>query len=146
MQKTVFKAISMLIVLAGFFVTSALAQEIYTPQRGDPLRKQLLDTIRPRVQMEMRCKVKFVVNMMNVRGKWAFLAVTPQKTNGRKINIRKTMFASRADMMDGLTNYSLLERANGRWSEVRYVVGPTEVAYDIWPTEYGVPRRLMGLN
>ena len=133
---------ALVFALIAFSVPS-LAGSVYTPQRGDPLRKELLDTIRPRVQSDLNQRVLFVVETMNVEGNWAFLAVTPQRPNGQKIDIYSTHYAENADLMDGLTNYSLLKFANGRWNEITFVVGPTDVAYEPWPAQYGFSRELI---
>ncbi len=134
----------LVIVIMG--AIPAVGGEVYTPQRGDPLRKEVLDTIRPRVEAEMRTKVQFVVETMNLQEDWAFVVVTPQHLNGAPIDIAKTRFAEDADFMDGLTNYSLLKLVNNRWHEVTHVTGPTDVAFIVWPKEFGCPKAVLGLQ
>ena len=141
----------MIQILRGFAVFFALslvaipsfAGSIYSPPRGDPLRKELLDTIRPRVEADLGRQVLFVVSFINVEGNWAFLAVTPVNRDGSKIDVSTTHYAKDADFMDGLTNYAALKYANGRWNEIDWVVGPTDVAYEPWPQKYGFSRALI---
>ena len=120
------------------------AGSLYSPKRGDPLRKQLLDTIRTRVESDVRQRVLFVVTTINVLGNWAYLAVDPVDLKGKPIDIKTTKYADDADMMDGLTTYSLLKYKNGRWSEVSFFTGPTDVSQLAWIDEYGISKTLLG--
>ena len=138
----IFRGFAILIALTLVAIPS-FAGSIYSPPRGDPLRKELLDTIRPRVEADLGRRVLFVVDFINVDGNWAFLAVTPVNRDGSKIDIYSTRYAKDADFMDGLANYSVLKYANGRWNEIEWVVGPTDVAYEPWPEKYGFSRELI---
>lgn len=137
-------ATALLIAAAALTSLPASAGNVFTPERGTFLRKQLLDIVRPRIQADLNTRVQFVVSTMKVGGGCAFLAITPQHTNGRPIDINKTRYAADADMMDGLITYSLLKNTSGRWREVAYVTGPTDVAYEPWPAKYGCPRAVFG--
>ncbi len=128
----------------GVLSTVARAGNLFSPKRGDPLRKELLDTIRARVESDVRQKVQFVVATINVLDNWAYLAVDPVDLKGNRIDIRKTKFAADADMMDGLTTYSLLRYKNGRWNEISFFTGPTDVSQLAWIDEYGISKKLMG--
>lgn len=134
----------LVVLAAGLAVQPAIAGDIFTPERGTLLRKQLLDIVRPRIQADLNTRVQFVVSTMKVGSGCAFLAITPQHTNGRPIDIKKTRYAADAEMMDGLITYSLLKNTNGRWREVAYVTGPTDVAYEPWPAQFGCPRAVFG--
>ena len=46
--------------------------------------------------------------------------------------------------MDGLTIYALLRKTGNGWSVLAYVIGPTDLAYEPWPEEYGAPRSIFG--
>jgi len=132
-------------VCVGVFASPfARAGSIISPKRGSPLRKQLLDTIRTRVESDVRQPVLFVVTSMNVMGNWAYLAVDPVDLKGRPINIKTTKYANDAEMMDGLTTYSLLKYKNGRWNEISFFTGPTDVSQLIWIDQYGISKKLMG--
>ncbi len=128
----------------GVLSTVVMAGSLFSPKRGDPLRKELLDTIRARVESDVRQKVKFVVSIINVMGEWAYLAVDPVSMSGKAIDIRKTKYADDADMMDGLTTYSLLRYKNGRWNEISFFTGPTDVSQLAWIDDYGISKKLMG--
>ncbi len=136
--------------LTCFFLSIILATpvvaEVIQPARDNPLRKMLLDMIRPRVETELRTKVQFIVEKMRVEDDCAFLIVTPRKENGRKIDIENTIFRNAGDQMDGLTIYSLLKLRNGHWYEFVNATGPTDVVFETWPERYLCSRGIFQLN
>lgn len=121
-------------------VTPASASSVYTPGRGDPDRKAILNAIRPRIEKEMRGPVEFVVRVLNVLDEWAFAVLDPQRPGGRQINPADTVHAQDWEFMDGLRVYALVRWSGGRWQLVESVTGPTDVAYDPWPEVFGAPR------
>lgn len=120
------------------------AASVYTPGRGDPERKAILDAVRPRIEAEMRGPVEFVVRVLNVMNGWAFAVLDPQRPGGRPINPADTVHAADAEYMDGLTVYALVRKSGSRWGLIDSVTGPTDVAYDPWPDDYGAPRAIFG--
>lgn len=134
-------------VLCGIgaaITTPVLAGSVYTPGRGDPDRKAILNAVRPRIEDETNGPVEFVVRVLNVLDNWAFAVLDPQRPGGRPIRIQDTVYADDAEFMDGLTVYALIQRRNGRWRLVESVTGPTDVAYEPWPDWYGAPRAIFG--
>lgn len=122
------------------------AQTFREPPKGSPERAAILDALRPAVEAEMRGSVEFVVTTMRVSPGWAFVQVEPQRPGGGAIDPERTGFRGESDMMDGLTVFALLTFQLGRWNLVDHVVGPTDVAYAIWPDRYGVPPALVGME
>ena len=112
---------------------------------GDPLRRQLLDTLRPAIQRDLGGQaVQFMVDRLRVQGDWAFYAGSIQQPNGRPIDFSRTRYASEIEegFFDGPGTYALLRRNGGSWRVVTFVVGPTDVAYLAWPDEYRAPAAL----
>jgi len=112
---------------------------------GDPLRRPLLDTLRPAIQRDLGGQaVQFMVDRLRVQGDWAFYAGSIQQPNGRPIDFGKTRYASALEngVFDGPGTYALLRRNGGRWRVVTFVIGPTDVAYLAWPDEYRAPAAL----
>lgn len=111
---------------------------------GDPLRRLLLDAIRPGIQAEIGQPVQFVVDTLRTRGDWAFYAGRIQQPNGRPIDFARTPYAERLKqgVFDGPGTYAVLHRVSGRWQLVDFVVGPTDVAYLDWPEAHGAPTAL----
>jgi hypothetical protein len=111
---------------------------------GDPLRRTLLNTLRPSIEDELNQPVQFMVDRLRVQGDWAFYAGSVQQPNGRPIDFSKTRYASALEngVFDGPGTFALLRRTAGVWRVVTFVVGPTDVAYLAWPDEHGAPMRL----
>ncbi len=130
--------------IGAMLVTPSWAGKMYTPGRGDPNRKAILNAIRPRIEAEMRGPVEFVVRTLNVLDGWAFAVLDPQRPGGRPIDVYGTVHAQDADFMDGLTVYALVKWSGGGWGLIDSVTGPTDVAYDPWPDLYGAPRAIFG--
>lgn len=115
--------------------------------RSDPLRRTLLDVLRPAMERDLGQKLIFVVNVLRVEADWAFADVAPRTPAGAPIDFRRTRHAERMreGMLDGDTIYALLRRRDARWRVVAYVVGPTDVAWAGWHEEFGAPRSLFRL-
>jgi len=111
---------------------------------GDPLRRTLLNTLRPSIEDELNQPVQFMVDRLRVQGDWAFYAGSVQRPDGRPIDFSKTRYASALEngVFDGPGTFALLRRSAGAWRVVTFVVGPTDVAYLAWPDEHGAPMRL----
>jgi len=125
------------------FIFQAECGPLVQPASGSAERKAILDSIRPRAQADLGGAVEFVVKEMRVQDGFCFTRLEPQRPGGGKIAKSETVFA-REEFMDGLTIFALLSKGRGGWSVLAYVVGPTDVAYQPWPEEYGAPRSIFG--
>ena len=113
--------------LVLFVSTPSIGQEktVIKPEVSSTLYKQLLSAIRPRVEFELKTKVKFKVHKMNVDGNWAYLEVVPLRMNGQYVDYSKTKFKNAdLDLTDLqqkalLINYSMLKKVEHRWYEIR---------------------------
>lgn len=111
---------------------------------GDPLRRTLLNTLRPSIEDELDQPVQFMVDRLKIQGDWAFYAGSVQRPDGRPIDFARTGFAEALaeGMFDGPGTYGLMRRVGGRWTVTVFVIGPTDVAYMGWHDEYGAPASL----
>ena len=133
----------------AFLVTmmsAALAGELHEPAKGSAERKAILDAIRPAIEAQMRTTVEFQINVMLSDGDWAFISANPQHPGGGEIDMEKTAFAGKFDMMDGLTTYALVRYVDGRWNHIDDIIGPTDVAYMSWLELYQVPKAVIGME
>lgn len=135
-------AMAFLVVTA----TSSFAAEIHEPAKGSAERKAILDAIRPAIEAQMRGPVEFRINVMPSDGEWAFVGANPQRPGGGEINPETTAFAGQSDTMDGLATYALVRFADGRWTHIDDVVGPTDIAYMSWFEQYRVPKAVIGME
>jgi hypothetical protein len=111
---------------------------------GDPLRRPLLDALRPAIQDDLGQPVQFMVDRLKVQGDWAFYAGSVQRPDGRAIDFARTRYAAEIEegFFDGPTTYALLRRNGQGWRVVTFVIGPTDVAYMGWTEEHGAPASL----
>jgi hypothetical protein len=123
------------------FAHEAAAQ--MTPPRGSALRAELMDALRPTVSAEIGGPIEFVVTDLRVMPPWAYAYVRPQRPGGAPIDWSRTKF--RADMAQGTMSdgvMALLQHDGAGWRIIEYVIGPSDVAWDGWRQERGLPRRL----
>lgn len=115
---------------------------------ADPLRKALLDALRPTVEKDLGQPVQFVVTTLRMQDNWVFAVVTPQTKAGGRIDYMKTHHAERIreGAFDGGYVQALLRNDGGRWTVKDFAVGPTDVYYAGWPDEFGAPYALFGLK
>ena len=113
-----------------------------------PLRKPLLDALRPRIEADLKQKVIFRVRKLRVLGDFAFVVCEPRTPADKPIDFKKTRYKSEIDqgVFDGATTYSLLKKHLGKWKAVEHVIGPTDVAWSNWTgPPHHVPKVLLDL-
>jgi hypothetical protein len=124
--------------------TEWAAPRIVKPPRGSALRAQLLDAARPVFRRETGGPVEFVVVRLNVMGDWAFGEVRLQRPSGQPIDWSATRYADdfEAGMFDPAASDFLLRRTSDGWKVVEFATGPTDVVWDGWRHDYGLPLAL----
>lgn len=132
--------LALLIALMG---AVARAETPYEPARGSTERKQILNAVRPLVEVRFAFPVEFVVDWMRSADGWAFVSLNPQRPGGTAIDLRSTLYADQMDYMDGAQTYALLRFAYERWNVVDYAVGPTDVFWQGDPLYRQVPATLL---
>ena len=123
--------------------TGALAQGAYEPARGTAERAELMNTIRPLIEVRVGPPVEFVIDRLRVSAGWAFAVVAPQRPGGGAIDMAGTVYREQVDYMDGLQTYVLMHQAYGRWNVVDFAVGPTDAFWDGDPLYSQVPHGLL---
>ena len=134
-----FLLLAAMLILAG----SALAQGVYTPEKGSPERKAILEALRIPVEKELKQQVIFVANDFKVLGNWAFIGGDPQSADGGQPNYRGTPYqeAKDADMFDN-NFFALLKKTGGKWKVIHYAIGCTDVCYADWWSRYKAPKAI----
>lgn len=131
------------VILSLIAVTAAAAQNVHTPDKDSAERKAILDALRVPVERDLKQKIVFVVEHINVSGNWAFVGGSPQSANGGEPNYRGTKYweAKRAGMFD--SNYfALLKRSGGAWRVITYAIGCTDVCYATWWRDHRAPKAI----
>lgn len=119
------------------------AGEVFTPKRGTFVRKAILDAVRKPVERGMKQKVIFIVDHIKVFGTWAFVRARPRTPKGGKLSFKGTRWAKahrEGFVDDGLA--ALLRQDSRGWLVIQWVMGPTDVAWEPWPKEYGAPKAI----
>jgi len=123
------------------FAVSAAAQSVYTPEKGSPERKAILDALRVPVERELKQKVVFVADSFRVQGTWAFVSGTPQNSAGEEPNYRGTPYWEQKDQGAFDNNFfALMRRTGGKWRVVKYAIGCTDVCYLDWWSIHKAPK------
>src|SRR6478672_3885184 len=102
-----------------FAACAATAQSVYTPEKGSPERKAILDALRIPVEKRLKQKVIFAADNFNVLGSWAFMGGQPQTPEGGRPDYSHTSYADavNAGMFDS-NIFALLKKTAGTWKVV----------------------------
>lgn len=130
---------------AALLGTMTAAQAVETIGRSNPLRKVLLDSLRPSIENDLGVDAQFVVDTLQVDGDWAFFAGTVQNTDGSPIDFSQTPYAEAEaeGMFGGPTVKAILSQQGKGWRVEAYSIGATDVVEAGWPDEFGVPCQLV---
>lgn len=108
---------------------------------GDPVRKELMNAVRPRVERALRTKVIFRVSTANRVGDWAFMIAEPRNPDGSAIRYEKTPLAKEwaSGAFGGLV-IGLFRKQGKHWTIRRYDFGASDVVWLDWGKQTGAPR------
>lgn len=124
---------------AVVLATSLSAQSGYTPEKGSPERKLILDALRIPVERDLKQKIVFVADDFKVQGDWAFVSGRPTTPAGENPNLNNTAWDGQEDMFDH-NFFGLLRKRAGKWRVVAYALGCTDVCYLDWWSRYKAPK------
>lgn len=135
---------TLIILFFSFCVAGVSAQnQPYTPEKGSPERKAIVDALRAPVERKLRQPVIFKIDHLKVMNGWAFLLGAPRRPDGRTIDYNRTPYRDAYEHgMFGDDVMGLLRKQNGKWRVVAHVVGATDVAYEGWDRKYHAPRAI----
>jgi len=135
------KLLSVILILVAAITASA--QSAYTPEKGSPERKAILDALRVPVERDLKQKVVFVADNFKVQGTWAFVSGTPQNSSGGDPDYSKTKYADQVDSGAFDNNFfALLRKTGGKWKVTHYLIGCTDVCYLDWWSRYKAPKAI----
>lgn len=132
---------SFFVTLILVFVSSAFAQDTYTPDKGSAERTVILAALRVPVEKDLKQKIAFVTDNFKVQGNWAFVSGEPTTPSGGKPSLRGTKFADYEDAFDD-NFFGLLKKTGGKWKVVTHALGCTDVCYLDWPTRFKAPKAI----
>jgi len=137
------KGISLTVAGLIFIAMSVSAQTVQHPEKGSAERSDLLDTLRPPVEKELKQSIVFVINQINVQGQWAFVDGRLRTSDGKVPNWKGTPYAQAAGygaQSDGIS--ALLKRSGNSWHIVTKAIGCTDVCYVDWWKKYKAPKAI----
>ena len=135
------KIFPFLLIMAAALATTISAQSVYTPEKGSPERKAILDALRIPVERDLKQKVIFVADNFNVQNNWAFVGGRPQTADGARPDYSKTQYADAVDSGAFDNNlFALLKKTAGKWKVTTYAIGCTDVCYADWWRRYRAPK------
>jgi hypothetical protein len=138
------RVLCVLSLVLAFGVSRAVAQKVYTPEKGSAERAAIMDALRGPVSKELKQKVAFLTDSsFKVQGDWAFIGGQVRGEQGGDVNWKITEYQQRIDV-DAFDNniFALLRKRNGKWRVVTYLIGCTDVCYLTWPKEYRAPKAI----
>jgi hypothetical protein len=131
------------ILLLLAFSSVAAAQSAYTPEKGSPERKAILDALRLPIERDLKQKVVFVADNFRVQGNFAFVSGTPQNSSGEDPDYARTKYAHQVDSGAFDNNFfALLKKTAGKWRVATHAIGCTDVCYAYWWREHRAPKAI----
>lgn len=129
--------IAVLLALA----VSASAQTVYTPEKGSPERKAILDALGVPVERDLKQKIVFITDDLKVQGTWAFVSGRPTKPDGSSPDLAGTAWADAEDLFDN-NFFGLLRKLGGKWRVVTHALGCTDICYLDWWSRFKAPKAI----
>lgn len=113
-------------------------------EAGDAARTAILKAARGPAETDLGRPIRFAVDRLNREGEWAFLVATMQDPYGRPVNFEGTPLAEAAANGAVSHRYVALLKSNGRsWTVIAHLVGPTDMGWNNWASEFGAPPALI---
>lgn len=132
-----------LVFLVAIGAHAAYSQNIYTPEKGSAVRKEILDALRVPVEKKLNQKIIFSIDIFNVRGNWAFFNGSPQSPDGGQPDYHGTPYQKAIDAGAFDNNFqALLKKTGGKWKVITYAIGCTDVCWYGWWTKYKAPKAI----
>jgi len=134
---------SVILAIILFTLAGVYAQPAYTPEKGSPERKAILDALRTPVERDLKQSIVFVPDNFKVQGTWAFISGTPHAPGGGAPNYAGTKYAE-AEKEGAFDNnfFALLRKTGGKWRVTKYAIGCTDVCYTDWWRRYKAPKTI----
>ena len=135
------KLLSLSLILVAAITASA--QSAYTPDKGSPERKAILDALRIPVERDLKQKIVFATNNFKVQGNWTFVSAVLQSPDGNAPNFSTTRYADAVESGAFDNNvFGLLRKSGGKWRVATYEIGCTDVCYADWWSRYKAPKTI----
>lgn len=132
------------LILSASLMTATHAQEApRTPASQSPERQAILKSTLADLVRALGKPAQLDVSSLRVSGEWAFVYASIQTPGGQPIDYADTPFAEAAEAGMKSKRYAALLRGHAtEWTLVASAIGPTDVAWSPWATQYGAPQAI----
>lgn len=114
---------------------------------GSPAGEAVVAPAVAALQAELGKPATLAVQAINISGPWAFVYAGIRGADGQTFDFRGTALAeAAAEGFVSRTYAALLNRRGDQWSVTTQAVGPTDVAWQDWPQQYGAPASLIAVS
>jgi hypothetical protein len=130
-------------ILISFPLILKADEGIVSPPMGDPVRKAIADALRIPVEKDLKKKVIFKIEKLNLWKSWAFFYGAPLQPGGKAMDYRGTRYqkAINAEMFDD-NICALFHNAKDGWQVVKYEIGRTDSCFGEYERENKIPVNL----
>lgn len=134
------------VLLFVCLASTSMGQKVTTPKMGSPERKAILDAVRPLAERKIGHKVKFEVTHLKVSGGFAFMMGRPVRTDGKRIDWTKTIYAEAykaGAFDDGVM--ALLQKGSKGWKVLEWALGATDYPCEDWVRKHKAPGIILNV-
>ncbi len=130
--------------LVTLMMNPANAQNsLHSPAADSADYKAIVAIAEHSASQELKQKILLKLDFLNVSGDWAFLNAQMQDASGAPFTYHGTPLQAAAEAGGVSRVYAaLLHKQDGNWLLREQAVGPTDVAWESWPADYGAPADL----
>jgi hypothetical protein len=126
----------------------AATEQAIATEADAATRNAVLAALTPAIEGDLGTKVSFRPEIVRTMGDWAWVSAEAVNLDGTLIDISRTRYANaeKEGVFDGPRVNALLKRSGAGWAVTTFVVGSTDVAWEVWPQQYGAPPEVMGFE
>lgn len=136
------------LLLVTLMMNSAHAQDkIHSPAADSGDYKTIVALAEQAASQDLKQQILLKVDLLNVAGNWAFMNAQMQDTSGAPFSYHGTHLQAAAEAGGVSRLYAaLLQNQDGNWVLREQAVGPTDLAWESWPADFGAPAALFSGN
>ncbi len=138
------------VLFLSLLMVTMTAHAQNAPRSPDPQSaeyKAIVSAATMAATSELKQTVALDMDVLNVSADWAFLTAQLVDANGVPFAYRGTPLEAAAEAGGVSRVYAGLLRAHdGQWRVVQQAIGPTDVAWESWPAQFGAPAALFATD
>ncbi len=128
-------------------MTSQAQNSPHSPDPQSAEYKAIVGAAATAATGELKQAVTLDTDVLNVSADWAFLIAQLVDANGVPFAYRGTPLEAAAAAGGVSRVYAGLLRAHdGHWRVVQQAIGPTDVTWEAWQTQFGAPAALFATD